>query len=93
MKLGVPAKIFVPVVSSAPKVARIRSYGAELVVTGDSYNEALQGVHAWVDQTGALSVHAFDDRETLLGTGTMARELDEQLDAYDTVLAASAAAG
>src|SRR5580698_10911811 len=51
MKLGIPAKIFVPVVSSAPKVARIRAYGADLVITGERYGEALQGVDAWVRQT------------------------------------------
>jgi len=86
MKLGVPAKIFVPVVSSAPKIARIRAYGADLVITGERYGEALEGAEAWEKQTGALSVHAFDQRETILGTGTLAKELDEQLDAYDTVL-------
>jgi threonine dehydratase len=93
MKLGVPAKIFVPVVSSAPKVARIRAYGADLVITGERYGEALEGVQGWVDQTGALSVHAFDERETMLGTGTLAKELDEQLGAYDTVLAAVGGGG
>src|SRR5208337_4590105 len=41
MKLGIPAKIFVPTVASPEKIARIRSYGAELVVTGDLYAEAL----------------------------------------------------
>jgi threonine dehydratase len=93
MKLGIPAKIFVPVVSSAPKVARIRAYGAELVITGERYGEALEGAQAWARQTGALSVHAFDERETMLGTGTLAREIDEQLDAYDTVLVAVGGGG
>jgi threonine dehydratase len=93
MKLGVPAKIFVPVVSSAPKIARIRAYGAELVVTGERYGEALEGAQAWARQTGALPIHAFDEYETMLGTGTIARELDEQLAAYDTVLAAVGGGG
>jgi threonine dehydratase len=93
MKLGVPAKIFVPVVSSAPKIARIRAYGADLAITGERYSEALEGVDAWVRETRALPVHAFDDRETLLGTGTIAKELDEQLDAYDTVFASVGGGG
>jgi threonine dehydratase len=93
MKLGIHAKIFVPVVSSAPKIARIRAYGADLVVTGERYGEALEGAQAWAQQTGALSVHAFDERETMLGTGTLAKELDEQLGAYDTVLAAVGGGG
>ena len=41
MRLGVPAKIFVPTVSSPAKIARIRSYGADLVVGGDRYADAL----------------------------------------------------
>ncbi len=39
-KLGVPARIFVPTVSSPAKIARIRSYGAELVVEGERYADA-----------------------------------------------------
>jgi threonine dehydratase len=93
MKLGIPAKIFVPVVSSAPKIARIRAYGADLVITGERYGEALEGVQGWVDQTGALSVHAFDEVETMMGTGTVAKELDEQVERYDTVLAAVGGGG
>ena len=41
MKLGVPAKIFVPTVASPEKMERIRGYGAELVVTGERYADAL----------------------------------------------------
>ena len=41
MRRGVPAKIFVPTVSSPAKIQRIRSYGADLVVTGDRYADAL----------------------------------------------------
>src|SRR3974390_3035849 len=41
MKLGTPAKIFVPSISSPAKIARIKSYGADLVVGGDRYADAL----------------------------------------------------
>src|SRR5450432_2859411 len=41
MKLGIPAKIFVPTISSPAKLQRIREYGADLVVTGDLYADAL----------------------------------------------------
>jgi threonine dehydratase len=88
MTLGVPAKIFVPVVSSQPKVDRIRAYGAELVVGGERYSDAYEAAKSWAAQSGALDVHAFDARETLLGTATIGLELQEQLgDAFDTVLA------
>ncbi|MBF6331604.1 threonine/serine dehydratase [Nocardia transvalensis] len=84
-RLGIPAKIFVPVISPPAKVAGIRSRGADLVVAGDRYADALAGAQRWAAETGALDVHAFDQRETLLGQGTLALELAEQT-AVDTVL-------
>ena len=63
-RLDVPAKIFVPTVSAAAKVERIRRLGAELVVTGDRYADALAAAQAWEQSSGAMSVHAFDQRET-----------------------------
>ena len=88
---GVPARIFVPTVSAPAKMERIRQLGAELVVTGDRYADALAAAQAWEQSSGAMSVHAFDQRETLLGQGTLALELAgqvSQLDAgdLDTVL-------
>jgi threonine dehydratase len=85
-RLGMPAKIFVPTVSAPAKMERIRQLGAELVVTGDRYADALAAAQDWVDSSGAMSVHAFDQRETLLGQGTVALELDGQADSLDTVL-------
>ena len=86
MRLGVKARIFVPTVSSPAKVARIRSYGADLVVTGDRYADALAASEAWAAESGALPVHAFDQEETLLGQGTLALELARQAPALDTLL-------
>ena len=77
-RLGVPARIFVPTVSAPAKIERIRQLGAELVVTGDRYADALAAAQAWVATSGAMSVHAFDQRETLLGQGTVALELTAQ---------------
>ncbi|HEV2955916.1 MAG TPA: threonine/serine dehydratase [Xanthobacteraceae bacterium] len=86
MKLGIPAKIFLPTISSPAKIARIRDYGAELVVAGQDYGEALAGSEAWLAQSGALAVHAFDQMETLLGQGTVGLELAEQAPDLDTLL-------
>jgi threonine dehydratase len=90
---GVKAKIFVPTVSSPAKVERIRGYGAELVVTGDRYADALAASEAWVAQSGSLSIHAFDQTETMLGTGTLGCELERQVGALDTVLVAVGGGG
>jgi threonine dehydratase len=86
MKLNVPAKIFVPTVSSPAKLARIRAYGADLVVEGDRYADALAASEAFAQQSGALRVHAFDQDETMLGQGTIGMELDAQAPELDTLL-------
>jgi threonine dehydratase len=84
--LGLPARIFVPSISSPAKIERIRRTGADLVVGGDRYADALAACDAWVTATGALPVHAFDQAETMLGQGTLALELESQAPDLDTVL-------
>jgi threonine dehydratase len=86
MKLNIPAKIFVPTVSSPAKLQRIREYGADLAVEGDRYADALAASEAWAQQSNALPVHAFDQDETMLGQGTIGMELDEQAPDIDTLL-------
>jgi threonine dehydratase len=93
MTLGVRARIFVPTVSSPAKIARIRSYGADLVVVGDRYADALAASEAWERESGALSVHAYDQAETLLGQGTLGLELEGQAPALDTLLVAVGGGG
>jgi threonine dehydratase len=93
MKLGVPAKIFVPSVASAEKIGRIRGYGADLVVTGERYAEALAASESWITQSGALPVHAYDQIETLLGQGTLGSEFEEQAPDLDTLLVAVGGGG
>jgi threonine dehydratase len=85
-RLSIPAKIFVPTVSAPTKVERIRQLGADLVVTGDRYADALAAAHDWEQSSGAMSVHAYDQRETILGQGTLGLELAEQAASLDTVL-------
>src|SRR5580658_8863424 len=83
---GVPAKIFVPTVSAPAKIERIRQLGADLVVTGERYADALAAAQDWEHNSGAMSVHAYDQRETILGQGTLGLELAEQAGDLDTVL-------
>ena len=90
---GVSAKIFVPTISSPAKIERIQSYGADLVVTGDLYAEALAESQKWAATSGALPVHAYDQRETLLGQGTLGRELAAQAPEIDAVLVAVGGGG
>ena len=85
--LGIPARIFVPEVSSPAKISRIRSYGADLVVEGATYSDALAVSQEWIAASGALPVHAYDQPETILGAGTTGLELRRQAPAATTVLA------
>ena len=55
MKLGVAAKIYVPGISSPVKMERIRSYGADLVVEGERYADALAASESWAARSGALT--------------------------------------
>jgi threonine dehydratase len=92
MRLGLPARIFVPTVSSPAKIDRIRSYGADLTVVGERYAEALAASLEWSKTSGAMPVHAFDQVETMAGAGTLAFELSQQTE-LDTILVAVGGGG
>jgi threonine dehydratase len=92
-KLGKPARIFVPTVATLEKQERIRGYGADLVVTGDRYVDALAASQEWAAQSGALRIHAYDQPETLLGQGTVGLEFEEQDPQLDTLLVAVGGGG
>ncbi len=91
--LGIRARVYVPHVSSPAKIARIRDYGAELVVAGDSYSEALAASQEWAAGSGALPIHAYDQAETMLGAGTLGLELAGQAPDAACVLASVGGGG
>jgi threonine dehydratase len=91
--LGLEAEIFVPEISAEAKRARIRSFGAKLVVGGASYDEARQASEARAAETGALVVHAYDQPEVLAGQGTVALEWEEQAPALTHLLVAVGGGG
>jgi threonine dehydratase len=93
MKLKKPARIFVPEVASPTKLQRIREYGADLVVTGERYADALAASEIWAAQSGALAVHAYDQVETLLGQGSVGLEFEEQSPKLDSLLVAVGGGG
>ncbi|RAZ86612.1 threonine/serine dehydratase [Mesorhizobium hawassense] len=93
MKLGLKATIFVPEVSPPAKLARIRGYGAELVVGGARYAEALAASEDFAASTGALQIHAFNQEETLLGQGTLGLEIEADLPEIETLLVAVGGGG
>lgn len=93
MKLKVPAKIFVPSIASPAKIKQITDYGAQLVIAGERYADALAASEAWVAQSGALPIHAFDQRETMLGQGTLGLELEQQAADLTTLMVAVGGGG
>ena len=93
MQLKVPATIFLPSVTSPAKAERIERYGARLVVGGELYADALAASQAFVAETGALPIHAFDQPETLLGQGTVGLEIEADLPQCDTLLVATGGGG
>src|SRR5258708_12921383 len=93
MKLCIARTIFVPEVTSSAKLERIRSYGADLVVTGERYADALVASEALAARTGAAQVHAYDQPETLLGQGSVGLELEQDRPDIDTLLVAVGGAG
>ncbi|ESY13106.1 MULTISPECIES: threonine/serine dehydratase [unclassified Mesorhizobium] len=93
MRLGHKATIFVPEVSPPAKLQRIRGYGAELMVGGARYAEALAASEAFAEKTGALQIHAFNQEETLVGQGTLGLEIETDLPDIDTLLVAVGGGG
>jgi threonine dehydratase len=92
-RLGVPATIFVPDITSPAKTERIASYGAQLVIAGSRYADALAASEAHVAQTGAMPIHAYDQVETLLGQGTVGLEIEHDEPDIDTLVVAVGGGG
>lgn len=87
-ELGLHAEIFVPRVSPAVKVDAIARLGAHVTVAGALYHDALAAAELRKAETGALSIHAYDNELTVAGQGTMAKEITEQLaDVSEVVIA------
>lgn len=92
-QLGHTAEIFVPTISAAAKVNRIKSYGAYVVVKGRDYFEALKLSSVRATESGGLVIHAFDQTEVITGQGTVGLEFEQQAPELDTVLIAVGGGG
>jgi threonine dehydratase len=76
---GIGATIFVPAAAPMAKVEAARSYGANVVLGGEGFDDAVAAALAHVESTGATFVHAFDNPRVVAGQGTVGLELAEQL--------------
>lgn len=84
--LGVRCEVFLPTLSPEAKRARLRALGAEVVVGGEVYSDALAACLDRQARTGALLTHAYDQPEVVAGAGTLGREIEQQGGLPDAVL-------
>ncbi|MBS0221658.1 MAG: threonine/serine dehydratase [Proteobacteria bacterium] len=90
--LGHRAEIFVPTISASTKVERLKSYGAIVHQVGAVYSEARAAAEDRAAETGALTVHAYEDPEVFAGAGSVALEFAAQA-RFDTLLVAVGGGG
>jgi len=74
-KLGLRAIIVMPQTTPRIKVDAVRSMGAEVVLSGDSYNDAKTHCDTLVSETGMIFIHPFDDPLVIAGQGTIGAEI------------------
>lgn len=92
-KAGVACTVFMPADATLPKVDATRGYGAEVVLTGDTFDDALAAALTHVEASGATFIPPFEDRDIIAGQGTVALELIEQVPDAATVLVAVGGGG
>ncbi len=83
---GVKATVFMPVFTPPLKVIATRAYGADVVLQGDTFDDAFAAAMEFKQTTGATFVHPFDDPWIIAGQGTIGLELFNQLENIDDVL-------
>jgi threonine dehydratase len=91
--LSVAAEIFVPSGTPDAKLARIASYGAQVVRGGETYAEALLASRERQAVTGALEIHAYDHEDVLAGQGTVGREFEQDAPELTHLLVATGGGG
>jgi len=85
-KLGAKATIFMAEGTPLAKVNATRNYGADVVLTGESFQEAYTASLEHQKKSGAEYIHPFDDYEVMTGQGTMVMEMLRQEDRIDTII-------
>ena len=96
-ELGIPSTVFMPQDAPMAKVEATRNYGADTVLVGAMFDDALAAATERAEQSGATFVHAFEDPQVIAGQGTIGLEMAEQAAAagaeFDFVLAPCSGGG
>ncbi len=85
-KYGVKAVIVMPTTTPLMKVNRTKSYGAEVILKGDVYDEACEYAYQLAEEHGYTFIHPFDDLTVATGQGTIAMEIFKELPLVDIIL-------
>ncbi|MBR2213945.1 MAG: threonine ammonia-lyase [Eubacterium sp.] len=85
-KYGVKATIVMPNITPLMKVERTKSYGAEVILHGDVYDEACDYALKLAEEKGYTFIHPFDDLDVAAGQGTIAMEIVKELPTVDVIL-------
>lgn len=91
--LGHVANIFVPEIISPSKLEKLEQYEAVVHVVGREYQDALTAARTFKQQHACVELHAYDQREVVVGAGTLAMEIDEQVPEATTILVSCGGGG
>ncbi len=90
---GVPARIFLPANASPAKIAKLKTWGAEVEVIGQVWDEAHRAASRAASESGAFYFHPFADEEVMAGQGTVALELLDDIGSADVFIIAVGGGG
>lgn len=84
--LGIPCTIVMPKGAPLSKVLATKQYGAEVILEGSVFDEALAYAMELKDKMGATFIHAFDDEAVIAGQGTVGLEILDQLPDVEAII-------
>ena len=85
-ELGIHATIFMPVGVALPKLQATKAYGADVVLRGIIFNEALEAARDFAEKSGAIFIPPFDNHDVIAGQGTVGLEIWDQVPGVETVI-------
>nr|WP_245325067.1 threonine ammonia-lyase [Microbacterium amylolyticum] len=85
-QLGIPATIYMPLGVPVPKLLATRGYGAEVVLEGETVATSLRLAAEHAEREGAVLIHPFDHRDIIVGQGTVALEVIDQVPQVETIV-------
>jgi threonine dehydratase len=91
--LHIPATIIMPKTTPEIKINSVKKYGATVILEGNNYNEANDYAHTLVRETGKTFIPPYDDIEVIIGQGTVAKEIVEQVQKSDFLFVAVGGGG